>query len=65
MQWEYVLVAVALVVILEGLIALANPAMARRWMQRMMELTDQQLRFAGLVGVTVGVVLLYLVRLLS
>lgn len=65
MLWEYILVAVALILMLEGLIALASPALARTWLERMLRLTDQQLRFMGLIGVTLGVVLMYLVRLLS
>ena len=65
MLWEYILVAVALVLMLEGLVALASPGLARSWLERMLQLSDQQLRFMGLLGVTLGVVLLYLVRLLS
>ena len=64
-MWEYVLVAVALVLMLEGLVALASPGLARSWLERMLQLSDQQLRFMGLIGVTLGVILLYLVRLLS
>lgn len=65
MLWEYILVAVALVLMLEGLVALASPGLARSWLERMLQLSDQQLRFMGLIGVTLGVVVLYLVRLLS
>ncbi len=65
MQWELVLAFVALVLMLEGLVALLAPMQARRWMQRMMELPDLQFRMVGLIAVTVGVVLLYVSRFLA
>lgn len=65
MQWEFVLAAIALVIMLEGLIALLSPEMARRMMLRMIELPTPQFRMMGLIAVTLGVLLLYLTRWLS
>ncbi len=65
MQWEFVLAAIALVLMLEGLVALLNPDMARRMMLRMIELPTTQFRMMGLIAVTLGVLLLYLTRWLS
>ena len=65
MQWEFVLAAIALVLMLEGLIALLRPDLARRWMLRMIELPSSQFRMMGLIAVTLGVLLLYLTRWLS
>ncbi|MCY3853637.1 MAG: DUF2065 domain-containing protein [Gammaproteobacteria bacterium] len=65
MQWEFVLAAIALVLMLEGLVALLNPDMARRMMLRMIELPTPQFRMMGLIAVTLGVLLLYLTRWLS
>ena len=65
MQWEFVLAAIALVLMLEGLVALLNPDLARRMMLRMIELPTSQFRMMGLIAVTLGVLLLYLTRWLS
>lgn len=63
MQWELILAAVALAIMLEGLAAVANPGWLRRWMLRLAELSDFQLRLLGLIGVTAGVALLSAMRL--
>lgn len=65
MQWEFVLAALALVIMLEGLVALLSPESARRMMLRMIELPTPQFRMMGLIAVTLGVLLLYLTRWLS
>lgn len=65
MQWEFVLAAIALILMLEGLVALLSPDFARRLMMRMVELPPAQFRMMGLLGVTLGVLLLYLTRWLS
>ena len=65
MQWEFVLAAIALVLMLEGLVALLSPDSARRMMLRMIELPTTQFRMMGLIAVTLGVLLLYLTRWLS
>ena len=65
MQWEFVLAAIALVLMLEGLVALLSPELARRMMLRMIELPTPQFRMMGLIAVTLGVLLLYLTRWLS
>ena len=66
MQWEYVfLAAIALVLMLEGLLALLAPDRARQWMMRMIELPTPHLRMIGLIAITLGVLLLYLTRWLA
>lgn len=65
MQWEYVLAAIALVIMLEGLLALFAPDRARQWMLRMIELPTPQFRMLGLIAITLGVLLLYLTRWLA
>ena len=53
--------ALALVLVFEGLLPLFNPAAWRLAMQRVMQLTDGQLRYFGLLCVVAGVVILALV----
>ena len=50
--------ALALVLVFEGLLPLVKPAAWRRAMQRVMQLTDGQLRYFGLLCVVAGVLTL-------
>ncbi len=50
--------ALALVFIIEGLLPLAAPSVWRRTLERLMQLSDGQLRFFGLVALALGLVLM-------
>jgi uncharacterized protein YjeT (DUF2065 family) len=50
--------AVALMLIFEGLLPLAAPARWRALFRSVLELNDGQIRFFGLIAVTAGAVLL-------
>ena len=54
--------ALALMLILEGILPFTAPRTWREAFRRIIELTDGQLRFAGLASMVVGLVLLALVR---
>lgn len=56
--------ALALVAVLEGLFLFAAPGTWRRTMEQLRQLDDRQLRQIGGVVLSVGVVALWLVRLL-
>ncbi len=58
---ESLLAAFALVFLLEGFLPLVAPRLWRETFQRMLALTDGQLRFVGLAAVLVGIVALNLV----
>jgi hypothetical protein len=55
-------VALALLLVLEGVWPFLNPGGLRRALRLMAEQDDRSLRGAGLVSMLVGVVLLYLVN---
>lgn len=58
--------ALALVLVLEGIVPFASPGAVRRALQTMSQLSDSQLRVAGLASMLLGLLLLYLVnRLVS
>jgi hypothetical protein len=59
---ETFLAAVALVLILEGVLPLFAPRAWREAFSKMLELTDGQLRFVGLMSFGIGLVLLFLTR---
>lgn len=62
MAWREILTALALVLIIEGMVPFVGPHMYRRMVARMTELSDNHLRTVGLVIMAVGIVLLFSVR---
>ena len=54
--------ALSLVLVLEGLLPFAAPALWRRGMLRMLDSDDAALRRVGLVSMALGLLLLYSVR---
>ncbi|HHO70147.1 MAG TPA: DUF2065 family protein [Halothiobacillus sp.] len=52
--------ALALVLIIEGLLPFISPGSYRRMVQQMAELPDQALRLTGLFLITVGLLVLWL-----
>jgi hypothetical protein len=55
---DHVLAAIALVLIIEGLLPLIAPSAWRDMFNRILALRDGQLRFVGLGSVVVGLLLL-------
>ncbi len=55
-------VALALLLVLEGIPPFLSPQALRRTLLVLTELTDAQLRFAGMTSMLLGLVLLYLVH---
>jgi uncharacterized protein YjeT (DUF2065 family) len=53
--------AVALMLIIEGILPFTAPKVWREMFTRILELNDGQLRFAGLASMVTGLVLLFLV----
>jgi len=61
-MWHDLLVALALLLVIEGVWPFLSPGGLRHTLQRMVEQDDRSLRMAGLISMSVGVVLLYLVN---
>lgn len=61
-MWDDLLAAVALVLVLEGLMPFLSPSTLRRTMEQLIRLPDQTLRIIGLVSMVSGALLLYLLR---
>lgn len=55
------LTALALVLVIEGILPFLIPAMWREAFRRLTEMSDGQVRFLGLSSMVAGVLLLYLV----
>ncbi|MBY0269143.1 MAG: DUF2065 domain-containing protein [Burkholderiales bacterium] len=59
---DYLLTAVALMLVIEGLLPFLLPATWRETFRRLIEMSDGQLRFIGLGSMLAGLILLYFVR---
>ena len=59
---ELLVSAFALMLVIEGILPFTAPRMWRDTFRRIIELTDGQLRFAGLASMVAGLVILALVR---
>jgi uncharacterized protein len=57
------LMAFALMLVLEGLFPFLAPSAWRETFRRLMQLTDGQIRFFGLTSMVVGVILLLVLRI--
>jgi uncharacterized protein YjeT (DUF2065 family) len=61
-MWQQLLIALALVLIIEGILPFLNPRGMRNVMKSMAELDDKSLRISGLVSMIIGLILLYTVN---
>ena len=61
-MWHDLLAALALVLVIEGIMPFLNPGMMRKLLRTMSEMDDHSLRVSGLVSMALGVAMLYLVH---
>lgn len=61
-MWNDLWAAVALMLVIEGIVPFMSPDIVRRMLASMAEMDDRSVRVAGLVSMLFGVGLLYLVR---
>jgi len=61
-MWQDLWAALALMLVIEGILPFANPAGFRRMLRMAGEMDDSSLRNGGLVTMLAGLLLLYLVR---
>lgn len=61
-MWNELLAAFGLMLVLEGILPFLNPAAFRQTLQRISQMEDRVLRWAGLGGMGLGLVVLYFFR---
>lgn len=61
-MWHNLLVALALMLVIEGIFPFLNPAAMRRMLLAVSQMDDHSLRMGGLVTMLLGLALLYLVN---
>ena len=62
MDWNDLLAAFALYLVIEGLLPFASPAGWRQGLMLVARMRDSQLRVVGLASIGAGLILLWLVR---
>jgi len=61
-MWQELLIAVALLLVIEGILPFLSPTTMRGILLRMLEMDDKSLRISGLVSMLIGVIMLYTLR---
>lgn len=61
-MWKTIATALALVLVIEGIMPFLNPGRMRRMLIMVSQLDDTTLRVIGLTSMVIGVLLLYLVH---
>jgi len=62
LQWSDLLAAVAILLVLEGVLPFLNPNGTRRLFARLALVTSAEMRVAGFISLVLGLLLLYLAR---
>ena len=57
---ELLFAAIALMLVIEGILPFVAPNLWRETFRKLTQMTDGQIRFAGLASMVVGLVLLYI-----
>ena len=61
-MWDTFLMAIALMLVLEGILPFTFPNAWRDTFRKLVELEDSQIRFIGLTSMVIGLIVLYLVN---
>jgi len=61
-MWDDLWAALALMLVIEGILPFLNPDAMRRMLVAMLQMDNRSIRIAGLISMVVGVALLYWVR---
>lgn len=61
-MWHELLVAGALMLVLEGLLPILNPRLFKQMMYSASQMSEQQLRWTGLISMVIGAVIIYMLK---
>ena len=61
-MWHEILIAGALMLVLEGLLPILNPKMFKQMMLSASQMTDQQLRWSGIISMVIGAIAIYVLK---
>lgn len=61
-MWQDLLLALALLLVIEGLLPFLNPAGFKQAMQMISQMNEKQLRISGFISMMLGVLIMYIVN---
>jgi len=61
-MWNEILIAGALMLVLEGILPILSPKQFKQMMLRASEMSEQELRWSGLFSMILGAVLVYILK---
>ena len=61
-MWNEILIAGALMLVLEGILPILSPKQFKKMMLRASDMSDQELRWSGLVSMVFGAFLIYILK---
>lgn len=61
-MWDELLIAVALILVVEGILPFLNPAGFRRVLVQISQMDDLTLRIGGFISMALGLALLYAIK---
>jgi uncharacterized protein YjeT (DUF2065 family) len=61
-MWEQIGIAIALLLVIEGIIPFLSPDGWRKTLRAISEMPDEKVRLIGLISMIFGVILLYLIN---
>ncbi len=61
-MWNEILVAGALMLVLEGLLPILNPKFFKQMMLSVVQMSEQQLRWSGFVSLLMGAAAIYFLK---
>ncbi|UCC56741.1 MAG: DUF2065 domain-containing protein [Gammaproteobacteria bacterium] len=62
LNWSDLLAALALVLVIEGIVPFVSPRSLRNMLETVSQIDDRTLRIVGLASMICGVIMLYVVR---
>jgi len=61
-MWHEILIAGALMLVLEGLLPILNPKLFKQMMYSASQMNEQQLRWTGIISMVVGALAIYFLK---
>ena len=61
-MWHELLIAGALMLVLEGLLPILNPRLFKKMMLSASQMSEQQLRWTGLISMIIGAMIIYVLK---
>jgi len=61
-MWNEILIAGALMLVLEGILPILSPKQFKEMMLKASEMSDQELRWSGLASMILGAILIYFLK---